>query len=679
MPISDRKYAYTFKIKVGEKNAGWVYKGICPAKTHHHKITHLMLNFLQAIILDATVAILLTGQRLLDALQSIGENAIPDNSIIDKTETGIGATYLELHKTTRPSIIIEPTVPVIRDKTFNKDKFLAVYEDCKWQDVVKYLKRTDIKWKKLLTTPESFWKIKKACTELNIDMYDTFFCLFDECEKLTQDSGYRKKITQPIKDFFLFRRKAMVSATPLLPVYDPRFKNFRLIKVKPQYDYRKNLTLIVTNNYEGTIRNILLNNYTDNYPVFIFYNTTDGIDGLINTLGIKEESKVFCSRDSMKKLKKRGFMNVSDHFSHPLAKYNFLTCRFYSALDIVLKENEKPDMLLLTNLFQAEHSIIDPYSEAIQAQGRFRKLFPDGTRFRSLTHITNIRNTLPVKSDEELDIEIEEFLKTYESLKDRLQEATTEIQRNAILKEMGKVNFAEFIDGDGDIDYFAIRNRYNRERVRRLYLSGEALRQGYEATGHFNVNYQHIFQPGGEDDRFEISKVATFADRCKLMLARLDELKNLKQSDSNFDFDSYAAIFKEVKDGELIVEAYSKLGWEVFEENKYRRADIKKALEKYNTVALRFSPEVLLEIQATFPLNVKIEQDKIQEDLQTIYKRYGIEYTVKKVTIKDYYDASPSYSQKPYTHTLHALNPGLVRKSHYGDIGAIIDRTFTNE
>lgn len=666
------------KNKVGEKNAVWVYKGIYPAKNHHHKIICIMLNLLQTITLNLTVATLLAGERLINALKTIGEEIIPDNSIVDKTETGIGATYLELYKTNRPSIIIEPTVPVIRDKTFNKNKFLAVYEDCKWQDVVKYLKRTDVKWKKLLTTPESFWKIKRACEELNINMYDMFFCLFDECEKLTQDSGYRKKITQPIKDFFLFKHKAMVSATLLLPVYDPRFKGFRLIKVKPKYDYRKNLTLIVTNNYEGTVRNILLNNYTDNHPVFIFYNTTDGIDGLINTLGIKEESKVFCSRDSMRKLKKRGFMNVSDNFSLPLAKYNFLTCRFYSALDIILKEHEKPDVLLLTNLYQAEHSMIDPYTEAIQAQGRFRKVF-NGTRFRSLTHITNVRNTLTVKSDEELDDEMKEFFKTYEHLKGRLQAATTVHSRNAILKEMGKVSFAEFIDGDGDIDYFAIRNRYNGERVRRLYLSGEALRQGYEATGHFNVNYQHIFQPGGEDDRFEISRAATFAERCKLMLARLDELKNLKQSDSTFDFDSYAAIFKEVKDGELIVEAYSKLGQGVFEENKYRRADIKKALEKYNTEALRFSPEVLQEIQATFPLNVKIEQDKIQEDLRAIYKRYGIEYTVRKVTIKDYYDTTPSYSKKPYTYTLHAWNPKLVRKSYEGDIEAIVSEITTNE
>ncbi len=381
----------------------------------------------------------------------------------------------------------------------------------------------------------------------------------------------------------------------------------------------------------------------------------------------------------MKKLKKRGSTNVCDNFCHPLAKYNFFTCRFYSALDIWLREDEKPDVVLLTNLYQAEHSMIDPYTEAIQIQGRFRQVFDDGTRYKSLIHITNIRNTLVVKSDEELEIEIQEFLKTHESLKDRLQKATADTQRNAILQEMGAVHFAEFIDENGDIDYFAIRNRYNRERVRRLYLSGEALRLGYEETGYFNIDYQTIFQPGGEDERFEIRQASTFAKRCKLMIEKLEELYGQKQKDCSFDLDTFLLLLKEIKDGELIVEAFKKLGKEVFEKSKYNRADIKKALKKYNTETMRFSPEVLQEIQQIFPLNEKLQQDKIQESLETIYKRYAIEYSVKKNTIEDYYKASPSYSKIPYTYTLKEWNPKLVRKSDNGDIEPISTEIFTDE
>ena len=47
--------------------------------------------------------------------------------------------------------------------------------------------------------------------------------------------------------------------------------------------------------------------------------------------------------------------------------------------------------------------------------------------------------------------------------------------------------------------------------------------------------------------------------------------------------------------------------------------------------------------------------DEIQTRLQNVYKLYGINYKVKKNTIEDYYDASPSYSKKPYTYTLKAI------------------------
>ena len=47
--------------------------------------------------------------------------------------------------------------------------------------------------------------------------------------------------------------------------------------------------------------------------------------------------------------------------------------------------------------------------------------------------------------------------------------------------------------------------------------------------------------------------------------------------------------------------------------------------------------------------------DEIQSKLQNVYKRYGIDYKVKKNTIEDYYDVSLSYSKKPYTYTLKAI------------------------
>ena len=607
-----------------------------------------MKRLFQKLKFEVIPAILKKGQRLIDALKTIGYKEIPSNVILDKTLTGIGATYQELHAK-RHSIIIEPTLPVIHDKAYGKDEILPVYENCKVPDVKRYLQRAEVKYKKVLTTPESFWKIKNACEELKWNMYNTFFCLFDECERLTEDSDFRRKITMPMKDFFQFKGNAFVSATPL-EVSDPRFEGFQRIKITPDFDYKKPLNLIVTNSYDYSVRQLLLGHLVNSSRVFIFLNTTNGIDKIVNTLGIEGQSRIFCSEKSVKKLKKKGYTNVSSLYSEPIAKYNFLTCRFYSALDIILKV--KPDIVMLTNLYEAEHSMIDPYTEAVQICGRFRKEI-DGSTFNSITHLTNVRNTLNVKTDEEIDIELEEKLKTYEGLQARYNETTDATRKKAIIDDINRLGLAEFAtkldDGLLEIDHFAIDNYYNNERVKRYYLSGNALREAYEGTNHFTVNYRNVFLAVGDSDRLELKELPTFMERCKVIVDKLNKL----QDDPDRDF--YIDILKQEKDGELIVEAYEKLGVEVFANKKYQRADIKKELDKYNTELLRFSSMVVQEIKEAFPLNVPMPQEDIKNQLQDIYKRYGIDYKVKKNTIEDYYDASPSYHKKPYTYTLKVI------------------------
>lgn len=607
-----------------------------------------MKRLFQKLKFEVIPAIIKKGQRLFNALKSIGHDNIPSNVILDKTLTGIGATYQELHAK-RHSIIIEPTLPVIHDKAYGKDEILPVYENCKVPDVKRYLQRAEVKYKKVLTTPESFWKIKNACEELKWNMYNTFFCLFDECERLTEDSDFRRKITMPMKDFFQFKGNAFVSATPL-EVSDPRFEGFQRIKITPDFDYKKPLNLIVTNSYDYSVRQLLLEHLVNSSRVFIFLNTTNGIEKIVNSLGIEGQSKIFCSEKSVKKLKKKGYTNVASLYSEPIAKYNFLTCRFYSALDIILKV--KPDIVMLTNLYEAEHSMIDPYTEAVQICGRFRKEI-DGSTFNSITHLTNVRNTLKVKTDEEIDIELEEKLKTYESLQARYNETTDATRKKAIIDDINRLGLAEFAtkldDGLLEIDHFAIDNYYNNERVKRYYLSGNALREAYEGTNHFTVNYRNVFLAVGDSDRLELKELPTFMERCKLMVDKLNKL----QDDPDRDF--YINILKQEKDGELIIEAYEKLGVEVLANKKYQRADIKKELDKYNTELLRFSSMVVQEVKEAFPLNVSMPQEDIKNQLQDIYKRYGIDYKVRKNTIEDYYDASPSYHKKPYTYTLKAI------------------------
>jgi len=95
-------------------------------------------------------------------------NAIPSNSILDKTLPGLGATYSEI-EAKRNSIIIEPNVPVIKGKTERNNKLLAVYEGVADNKIKNYLLNKDVEYKKVLCTPESYLKICKIANKNNVN------------------------------------------------------------------------------------------------------------------------------------------------------------------------------------------------------------------------------------------------------------------------------------------------------------------------------------------------------------------------------------------------------------------------------------------------------------------------------------------------------------------------------
>ena len=90
---------------------------------------------------------------------------IPANTILYKKLTGLGATYGEL-KADRHSIIIEPNVPVIigkcEDSKHKADALFGVYKGVNTEDVIEYLNKNKGRFYKILTTPESFKKVKDA-------------------------------------------------------------------------------------------------------------------------------------------------------------------------------------------------------------------------------------------------------------------------------------------------------------------------------------------------------------------------------------------------------------------------------------------------------------------------------------------------------------------------------------
>ena len=530
--------------------------------------------FINIIPMKIVKTLLKKGEWLLDALKRVGCEMIPTNTILNKTLTGLGATHSEIHSK-RNSIIIEPNVPVILGKLNDKENLEAVYERCTPHTINKYLKM-DIPYKKIMTTPESFKKIRKAAMELNINIYKEYFCLFDECEKLTQDIDYRRKISQPIYDFFQFEQKALVSATPL-EMSHPEFERqgFQLIKIEPDYDYKKDLELIVTNSYYKRLR-IVLDNLKDSKHICIFFNVTDGIGDLIDNLKVTDY-KVFCSQKSVEKLKKRGIINAYEQIDYPLAKYNFFTCRFYSALDI-LNGKHKPDILILTDLRTAQWTMIDPFTEAIQIQGRFRKKGKDDVTYNSLTHITTIDPNIRVRSKGEIRNRIDQFIANYNLLKEQRDGTEDEFKQKAILEDMESLKYQDLIDERGDINPFSIDNLYNEERVRAYYQSADALYQAYLATGFFNVTYNNVTECVGDDDieRLNNTKVA-IKQREQLvnLIVRMEEWFSM----GKITFEEKQELLNLIRkqpEGDDILSAYYKIGKDAIVSAEYKKQLIEK-------------------------------------------------------------------------------------------------------
>lgn len=589
-------------------------------------------------------AMLNKGEWLPKALKRLGYDMIPSNCILDKTLTGLGATSCEI-EAKRNSIIIEPNVPVILGKLNSYDNIEAVYQKCTPYNIKAYLK-LDKKYKKIMTTPESFEKIRKAAKELGINIYEEFFCLYDECEKTTQDIDYRRSITKLIHDFFAFKDKAMVSATPL-DMSHTKFEEqgFTKIKIVPNYDYRKPLTLIVTNSYYKRIKQTL-DGLKDSKKICIFFNVTDGIADLIDNLDITDY-KVFCSEKSAKKLIKRGINNAYSEITYPLARVNFFTCRFYSALDITNYDGVKPDIIMLTDLRTANWTMIDPFTEAIQIQGRFRKRGDEEATYNSLTHISTINPDIKVRSKEEIGIKVEQFIKNHETLQKQHNNANNDMKKEAISEDLKNLKYEDLLDDKGEINPFAIDNLQNEERVHAYYKSAENLYQAYQRAGIFKVTLNNVTECVGEDDIERLNQAKLAIEQRKLIVENLANIdKWFTNGRISFEEkEKYRTLLRKIPEFQYTINAYDKIGKDAIVSAEYKKKIIDRKVREFDKsedYQKRNSSEIKNLIKEAFPLNEYLNKNIIKQKIMDIYYQNGIMSKVTQNTIKSYFECKES-------------------------------------
>lgn len=608
------------------------------------------------------------GQRLSDVY-----SIIEPNTILCKFLTGIGATHLEI-TAPRHSILIEPNIPPIKGKCANPQyksyNLFGVIQKVSIDDVSNYLDKTlrSKKYIKILTTPESFSKVKAAFEDCGIDLYSTCFLLMDECHKFIQDVDYRENITLPVDDFFCFKEKAFVSATPIIPS-DPRFEEqrFTLVNVVPNYikgrplteiyhfpdkateELYKDMTTTVgiplteLNHEKLKVTQVYTNNVLESvkkwikikedndeanatsHPFCFFINSTNIIHQLIVKLEIQDRSTVFCAEKSVKKLQESGFKNAFEDWSiEHINTYMFFTSRFFTALDIEM--DVAPHLVFVSAPLIANSTMIDPVTDVRQAIGRFRNGIVD------VAHIANVsKDAFPDRNIDEIKEYITAMRGAYDAINTLYKDTTNEIVKEAYKSALDALPYNRFIR-NGQKDYFAIDNYIHQEIVRSCYHSQANLSDRYAAAGCFETCWTEKFYFQYDDsDRLSLHQEGKSKRAIRMeIVAILDKLS--KEEDSEAKKSQLAELRQ--KDA-FIVDAYTLIGKEEIERCKYYPKRIREAiiLRKKN------GTEVVQLIKNSFVVNQRYTLKQIKNELNRIYKDLNIqgEKRVTAQTIKDYF------------------------------------------
>ncbi len=295
---------------------------------------------------------------------------------INKKETGIGATTLEL-SSKRNSIIVFPTRHTAYSKAgkdihyFNSEKSTKIATQSKVRQLQKYLE-SQIEYKKITVVADSLPKLIEVLGE---SVFDEYFLLLDEIDSIQKDSTFRKRMEICIGFYkrFNIENRAVVSAT-LLDFSDPSLKDERLTNFKYKLTPKGKILIresLLETNYGNAFEVIqeLLN--LDNGKIVVGFNEVDSIvilaDYLVEQKLIEyDDIAVLCGNSPDNKERTAKFNSAVITNSKYPCKLNFLTSANFTGYDI----DESYHLVIISNATY-EHTRLSEF-EMIQISGRCR-------------------------------------------------------------------------------------------------------------------------------------------------------------------------------------------------------------------------------------------------------------------------------------------------------------------
>lgn len=427
-----------------------------------------------------------------------------------------------------------------------------------------------------------------------------------------------------MNDFFRFKSKALVSATPI-GFSDPRFKEFETVEVSADYDYRQEIAVTHTYNIHKAISEYL-GNHTEGTVCF-FVNSVVMIYSIMKQFNILEDSAVYCAPKSRLKLKNEySFDNAySDWSAETMKKYNFFTGRFFTAFDLDLPY--QPDLVMVTDPYNSEYTMLDIDTDCIQICGRFRN------GIKSATHIYRVNPEIITKDREQIEWEISAHEFAYNTIQTLYKSADNRESRFAFGAVLETMPFRKFLYSDFTKNWFAIDNEINSVLVNNRYQSRQKIMNWYNDCHFFNPTFENC-EYNENDEKLKIIKTArSVKDKRRKMVQQLGEMET-PYSEYALDY-----INDIRKIDPFIVEAFETLGKERIEELNYSKKKIKEEM----ILTQRKGNKVIRLVKNIFKVGNRYSNEKIVNELTRIYERLNIhpEENIEPKLIGLYYQANP--------------------------------------
>lgn len=271
---------------------------------------------------------------------------------------------------------------------------------------------------------------------------------------------------------------------------------------------------------------------------------------------------------------------------------------------------------MVTEVFSAPYSMIDPTTEAVQIAGRFRN------GVSRLIHITNYNAKAKFWKREDREQFLNEQHGIYSIFRKLWFNYTAKGQRYILEQAMKKVDYVEFALSNGERNLFMYNNAFREDYIKMIYVKPSRILGEYDKSQAFNVNYIPSFFRTTDKDR-RILNPSKYISQVELNKLAFEQMLKLRNPENEYDKEYYSLVAKSYK---VICDGIAELGYDKIAELGYKTKAIEDAIQQSIINKQMLSTGVRNAVYKSFKVNTRYTCSEINDKLWAIFDRFGIKY-----------------------------------------------------